>query len=99
MTYDPQVEAGKYSKGVAWLEEVMYKVQIVKERISVAANKVLNSAADLKRKGREIARAMSHRMNLQAHSSQNLGNMVSQSRFLQGILDGLGNEDRCGEVS
>lgn len=99
MSCDPQVEASKYSKGVAWLEEVLYKVQIVKERISVAANKVLNSAADLKRKGQHIARAMSHRMTLQPHSSHNLGNMVAQGRFVQGIMDGLSSEDKCGEVS
>ena len=99
MSCDPQVEASKYSKGVAWLEEVLYKVQIVKERISIAANKVLNSAADLKRKGQHIARAMSHRMTLQPHSSHNLGNMVAQGRFVQGIMDRLSSEDKCGEVS
>ena len=93
-----KVEADKYSKGVAWLEEVLYEVEIVKERISVAANKVLNSAADMKRKGQHIARAISHRMTLQQESSHNLSNMMAQSRFLQGIVDGLDNEEKCREV-
>ena len=83
---------------MSWLEEVLYSVQIVKERISVAANKVLNNAADLKRKGQLIARSMSHRMNLQPHSSHNLRNMMAQSKVLQGIVDGLNSDDRCREV-
>jgi Zn-dependent M16 (insulinase) family peptidase len=93
-----KVESSKYSKGVQWLREILHHLVFQKDRIVVTANKMLNSASEARRKGREIVKAMSHSMNLTSGSSHNVASMYSQSTFLKDILLRMEKEDNNGEV-
>ncbi len=40
-----QVESGKYSRGVQWLQELLYGLQFTRERLAVVAQKMVSDVA------------------------------------------------------
>ena len=92
------MESSKYAKGVQWLREVLYQVLFQKERIIVAANKMLNTAFESKRKGRNIVKAMGHKVNFSKDSNQNISSMYTQSNFLKDLLSKVSDQSQSEEV-
>ena len=58
VTLSLKVEEEKYTKGIAWLHELLYKVQFTAERLKVLITKMTNDVARMKRSGRTVVNCL-----------------------------------------
>ncbi|XP_030845247.1 uncharacterized protein C05D11.1-like [Strongylocentrotus purpuratus] len=87
-----KVEEEKYSKGVQWLQEVLYQVQFTADRIKIVAQKMINDVAKLKRDGRTVALMVLRDINYSPESNHHVVSMIRQQNFLTKLLEQLGQD-------
>ncbi|XP_063960885.1 uncharacterized protein C05D11.1-like [Lytechinus pictus] len=87
-----KVEEEKYSKGVQWLQEILFQVQFTADRIKIVAQKMINDVAKLKRDGRTLALTVLRDINYSPESNHHVASMIRQQTFLNKLLDQLGQD-------
>ena len=93
------MEVDKYAKCIQWLEEILYCSQITPERIQVIAQKLLKTAIDLKRSGRQVSQSLIAKMLFNDSSNLNISNMATQQVYLQETIDKLTDSKLAEEVT
>ncbi len=48
------VQVGKYERIIQWMRDLIWNIQFTKERLSIAAHKLVNDAAQIKREGMDV---------------------------------------------
>ncbi|XP_070567442.1 uncharacterized protein C05D11.1-like isoform X2 [Ptychodera flava] len=84
-----KVEMEKYSIGVKWLYELLYKTQFTKDRLKIISTKIVNDVARAKREGRNITSAIVKDLNFQKGSNHHSSNMIRQQKFLSNLVETL----------
>ncbi|XP_022082849.1 uncharacterized protein C05D11.1-like [Acanthaster planci] len=84
-----KVEVEKYTKGVQWLQELLYQTQFVADRLKIVANKMTNDVARLKRDGRTVAVAALRELNYVKESNFHVTSMMRQQKFLSSVVETL----------
>ncbi|KAJ8023724.1 hypothetical protein HOLleu_36243 [Holothuria leucospilota] len=82
-----KTENEKYTTGVQWLQNILYKTQFTAERLKIVATKMMNEVAKMKRDGRTIALALLTETNFANGSNHSLSGMVKQHAFLTKIVE------------
>lgn len=85
-----KVEAHKYSKGIEILHDTLWNTRFSAERLKVAANKLINDVARVKRSAKNVTRSITKYLNFDSvKSNHNATNMVKQFQFLNQIKEQL----------
>ncbi|XP_056630340.1 uncharacterized protein C05D11.1-like [Diorhabda sublineata] len=84
-----QVEAAKYEIGLRWLREILYKTIFTVDRLKVIANKINNSVAQYKRKGRSMVSYIMRGLCFSEDSNYLKNGVLQQNKFLDYVLSKL----------
>ncbi|XP_048587317.1 uncharacterized protein C05D11.1 isoform X1 [Nematostella vectensis] len=87
-----KMEAEKYTKGVRWLHEILYKTQMSKERLDIVAKKMINEVTSMKRNGRIVTRDLLRSIVFSKKSNHFSTNMVRQHLFLTKLTEQLASK-------
>ena len=78
-----KLEREKFSRGVEWIHDLVYRVVFAKERVKVIATKLENSIADMKRDGYTVTRAMLSLVTYGGVSNRHWNTLLRQQTFLK----------------
>ena len=78
-----KLEREKFSRGVEWIHDLVYRVVFAKERVKVIATKLENSIADMKRDGYTVTRAMLGLVTYGGVSNRHWNTLLRQQTFLK----------------
>ena len=78
-----KLEREKFSRGVEWIHDLIYRVVFTQERVKVIATKLENSIADMKRDGYTVAKAMLKLITFSDVSNMHWNTLLRQQSFLK----------------
>ncbi|KAL3282009.1 hypothetical protein HHI36_005212 [Cryptolaemus montrouzieri] len=84
-----QVESGKFSVGLGWLKDMLYNSVFNAERLKVTATKVINTAAQAKRSGRDMVSYALNAMCFVEDSNIHQNGLMIQNKFLTSLIEKL----------
>ena len=84
-----KLERDKFSRGVEWIHDLVYRVVFTQERVRVIATKVENSIADMKRDGYTVAKAMLKLITFSDVSNMHWNTLLRQQTFLKARINSL----------
>ncbi|XP_039278670.1 uncharacterized protein C05D11.1 [Nilaparvata lugens] len=93
-----QVEPEKYVKGIQWLRELLYQLVISEERISIIAQKLINDASQVKRKGNLLVKELMKGLVYNDSSNHYAVSVLRQEAFLNSIVKRLSTADGAAAV-
>ena len=83
---DLKLERDKFSRGVEWIHDLVYRVVFTQDRVRVIATKVENSIADMKRDGYTVAKAMLKLITFSDVSNMHWNTLLRQQTFLKASI-------------
>ena len=89
MNVDLKLERDKFTRGVEWIHDLVYRVVFTQERVRVIATKVENSIADMKRDGYTVAKAMLKLITFSDVSNMHWNTLLRQQTFLKASINSL----------
>ncbi|XP_001603808.1 uncharacterized protein C05D11.1 [Nasonia vitripennis] len=93
-----QLELAKYSKGVRWIKDLLYRSQLISERLKIIASKIINDVAQMKRKGKKVVDDLMKSLIYKKESNHFNASMLRQQQFLTKMLERLNTENGAKEV-
>ncbi|KAL6068377.1 putative zn2+-dependent endopeptidase insulinase superfamily protein [Balamuthia mandrillaris] len=88
-------EVSKYERIIQWLRDFLWNSRFTKERLIIAAQKLINDVAQHKRKGAEMVIADSKWINFDSKKSNHgVTNLIKQHRFLTSVLEQLEKDEK-----
>jgi Zn-dependent M16 (insulinase) family peptidase len=94
-----KVEKTKYTKGIEWLYDLLWRTELSVDRIKVNAAKIAQSLPEQKRDGRTISWALARSLTHSDHLSTNLlNNVLTQGEVIPKIVEQLSSPSTSSTV-
>ncbi|XP_012281093.1 uncharacterized protein C05D11.1-like [Orussus abietinus] len=93
-----QLEPAKYNKGIQWVKELLYETELTVERLKIIAAKIANEVPQVKRRGSKIVVDLMKGLLYNKDSNHYATNLLHQQKFLNKVMERLGNESTQKEV-
>ncbi|XP_033227850.1 uncharacterized protein C05D11.1-like [Belonocnema kinseyi] len=93
-----QVELSKYTKGVQWIKELLYKTEFPPERLKIIAAKIINDVAQMRRKGYKITGDLLRGLFYKKESNHYTSSLLRQQKFLTQMMERMNTVQGQKEV-